>query len=64
MTPEERGAVDYRECPKGGGAGRCRCGICAVCGFPKHSALHCAFYGQPAGSKPFDHAYVPKEEPK
>jgi hypothetical protein len=50
------GAVDLSECP----TRHCVCKPrCEVCGFGKHSAVHGPFYGQPPGSKPYDHRYIP-----
>ncbi len=59
-TPEETGAVDDAECPQRGGL-RCRCGKCARCGHPKHTAIHGPLYGQPPGSKPYGCRYEPEE---
>jgi hypothetical protein len=55
------GAIDFNECPEGGITGwkKCQCGTCAVCGWPKHCALHGPLYGQPPGSKPYDHEFIP-----
>ncbi len=39
MTEREGVAVDPDECPQKGGP-RCRCGKCAVCGWPKHTSAH------------------------
>jgi len=56
------GAVDLTECPKFKGYSRsCNCGKCAVCGYSKHMAVHGPSYGQPPGSKPWHHEFVPKE---
>lgn len=58
---EQRGAVDFSQCPGIDGRtrwGRCPCGKCASCGHPKHSAVHGPFFGQPPGSEPWDHEYV------
>lgn len=38
----------------------CRCGKCAVCGYPKHSGIHGPVFGQPPGSEPWGHEYVPR----
>jgi hypothetical protein len=51
------GAVDFRECDRA--VGRCRCGRCAVCGNQKHTAIHGPLCGQPPGSKPWGHRFVP-----
>ncbi len=40
-------AVDYTECPNGGGHGWCKCGKCVVCGFQKHTAVHGPYYKPP-----------------
>jgi hypothetical protein len=52
------GAVDLTQCPTRTRTGLCKCGACLECGFPKHSAIHGPFLGQPPGSKPFGHQYV------
>jgi hypothetical protein len=53
------GAVDLSECPR-----RvwwqitCRClPKCRICGFGKHMAVHGPAFGQPPGSKPYDHEF-------
>ena len=62
-------AVNLDECPylnrkltyrktKVMNRGTCRCGACKICGFPKHSAVHGPVYGQPPGTKPWDHEFV------
>lgn len=61
LSNEQRGAVDFNECPEIGSKmrwGSCRCGPCAVCGHQKHTAVHGPMFGEPAGSKPWDHEYV------
>jgi hypothetical protein len=57
---EVGGAVDFSECPS---PRRCPCGHCDLCGYPKHSGIHGPVYGEPPGSKPWGHAFVPKEQP-
>lgn len=52
------GAVDFDQCTRRYRRG-CYCGRCAVCGFPMHSAVHGPVLGQPPGSKPFGHEFVP-----
>jgi hypothetical protein len=54
------GAVDFYECldPHP----HCRCGKCRVCGFQQHMAAHGPAYGQPPGSKPYDHEFVHEHE--
>lgn len=37
----------------------CKCGKCAICGYPKHSGIHAPFYGRPPGSEPYGHEYSP-----
>ncbi len=32
-------AINIEDCP-GGGGDRCRCEICACCGYRKHAAIH------------------------
>lgn len=63
------GAVDINECPhrkhlritRGGiRPGNCRCGRCAVCGYQKHEGIHGPLVGQPPGSKPWGHEFVPE----
>lgn len=61
MPPVTSGATDYRECPQYAARRRCRCGACAVCGHPKHSAPHGACCGQPPGSEPWGHQFVPAD---
>ena len=56
--PQGKGAVDLSECPTGAG-NRCRCDRCRVCGYRKHMAVHGPMYGEPPGSKPWDHEFVP-----
>lgn len=59
------GAIDFSECPQAnertylGNKANCRCEKCAACGWNKHMAVHGPVYGQPAGSKPYDHEFVP-----
>lgn len=59
------GAVDLDDCPdrKPRPARRtmCSCGRCAVCGHPKHTAIHGPIYGQPPGSRPYGHQFVPAD---
>ncbi len=57
------GAVDYKECPRGGGEGKCRCGKCAVCGWPKHSAVHGPLFRCEPGTKSWGHDFVPVSTP-
>ncbi len=60
------GAVDLDDCPtwRGGrGIHRCRCDPCLKCGYPKHTAIHGPSLGQPPGSKPWGHEYVPPKHP-
>lgn len=49
------GAVDLEECVPH----QCRHGHCAVCGELKHKAAHGPVFGQPPGSPPYDHEFVP-----
>lgn len=53
------GAVDLNECPHK--VGHCKCGECAICNYQKHSSLHGPFFGEPPGSEPYDHEFVPIE---
>lgn len=60
------GAVDLYECPRITRSGRrtqnCFCEpACAVCRYGKHCALHGPEYGEPPGSRPWHHEYVPGE---
>lgn len=54
-----KGAVDFNECPWYTRR-ICRCGLCAKCGFSKHTAIHGPIYGQPPGSEPYDHEFTPR----
>lgn len=54
------GAIDLTECPEWGSRFNCACEKCAHCGFRKHMAVHGPTYGQPPGSKPYDHEFVPQ----
>lgn len=55
-----KGAVDLDACPsRTPKLRRCRCEKCDVCGQPKHSAVHGPSFGDPPGSKPWGHEYVP-----
>jgi hypothetical protein len=38
----------------------CQHGKCARCNYPMHSAIHGPLWGQPAGSKPYGHRFVPR----
>lgn len=63
------GAVDLEECPQVGQRTfmlrirRCRCGICSICGYPKHSAVHGPVNDGAPGSRPFDHEFLPRGVP-
>lgn len=37
------GGVDLAECPRP--VGRCECGVCVVCGLPKHYLVHARAWG-------------------
>ena len=54
------GAVTYEQCPDGGGM-RCKCGRCAICGNPKHTAIHGPAFGGKAGDKPASHEFIKEE---
>jgi hypothetical protein len=58
--PAECGAVCYHDCTTRNGRGVCRCGKCAACGWPKHTAIHGPAYGQGRGSKPVGHEFQPE----
>ncbi len=59
------GAVDISEGPEArartqwGNRSVCRCEKCYVCGWGKHMVVHGPAYGEPPGSKPYDHEFVP-----
>lgn len=57
MTEPAR-SVDLKECRWR----ICKCGVCAVCGHPKHTAIHGPFLGEPPGGPPWGHQYVPMED--
>lgn len=62
-TEPKRGALDLAACPtRWRGKGRCRCEPCAACGYPKHHYVHGPDFGQPPGSEPWNHQYVPPYE--
>lgn len=46
-------------CPTRRETGYCRCEKCDVCGYGKHSPMHGPIYGQPIGSAPWGHEFVP-----
>jgi hypothetical protein len=60
------GAVDMSDCSMvrrtKGGSLRCACGLCGVCGHPKHSAMHGPLYGGRPGSKPYGHRFAAMRE--
>lgn len=53
------------DCPNGyrwNGKGPLSCSCkphCAICGYPKHDALHGPLLGKEAGSEPWHHEYKP-----
>lgn len=55
-------AVDFDECDPDmrWGSRLCRCGICAICGHPKHCALHGGLLDEPNGGQPWHHEFVPR----
>ena len=55
------GAVDLNACGNKGSWGQCYCGRCAMCGRPKHIAIHGPSFGQPPGSEPWGHEYVARD---
>lgn len=59
VVVEKMGAVDLYECYR-----PCKCEICRVCGYRKHTAVHGPFLGQLPGSKPWGHQFVSKEKTK
>lgn len=60
------GSVDLDSCPRAYLRATCStpclCGGCAICGHRKHVSLHGPLFGQPAGSKPYGHRFVAKQE--
>lgn len=61
FSNDEDGAVLFNDCTTRKGRGRkCHCEpMCAICGNRKHKAVHGPCFGQPAGSKPWGHKFVP-----
>lgn len=61
---DQDGAIDFDECPKrlGHRGQSCHCGVCAVCGEAKHTAIHGPYDGQPPGSRPWGHRYRPCDD--
>lgn len=66
MSPDEReevGAIDVFGCTTrtwGRSGGDCRCTPrCAVCGYGRHMGAHGPLIGQPIGSRPAGHQFVP-----
>ena len=58
----ESGAIDVQECPTRSDRPYRGCSCtptCAICGDGPHWASHGPYYGQPIGTTPFGHAYVP-----
>jgi hypothetical protein len=61
MTPVGTVAVNCDECPQGGG-NRCRCEICAVCGYRKHMSVHGPYWrGETLIQEPWDHEFRLRE---
>jgi len=54
---KSQGAVDLDACPRDGKWHGCGCGVCRICGFTKHKAIHGPIYGQPPGSAPWGHEF-------
>lgn len=55
----ENGAIDLTKCPQYVHRRRgCRCGSCAICGYPKHTAIHGPVNGGAPGSRPYGHQFV------
>lgn len=58
------GAIDVYACqtrtPK---FHNCRCELCVICGYRKHTGIHGAIYGEPEGSKPWGHEFRPLDPP-
>lgn len=48
--------VDPHACPTRWG--RCYCGLCAVCGFAKHMAIHGGVLGDAPGGRPYGHEFL------
>jgi hypothetical protein len=60
---DQDGAVDESECRHVGPRWPyCLCGRCEVCGEHKHMAVHLPLFGQPPGSRPWGHRFVPRDE--
>jgi len=58
---EGRGkGLDVFACPTKSFTKRCLCGLCEVCGYPKHTAIHGTLDGQPAGSEAYGHEFEPR----
>lgn len=56
------GAIDLDACTTRRKNGLCRCEPkCKECDFGPHVAIHGPFRGQPPGSKPYGHEYVPNQ---
>lgn len=61
---EDTEAANWSDCPNhyphdsAATSRPCRCGACAVCGFQKHTAIHCGTIEHP--DRPFGHFYVAK----
>jgi len=60
MPDPPAGGVNLARCPYR--AGKCQCGVCAVCGYHRHMAVHAPRYGMPPGSEPVDHQFQPLPE--
>jgi hypothetical protein len=53
-----RGAINLSACPRPIRGGNCGCRVrCLSCGERPHTAVHGPYYGQPPGSKPYDHEF-------
>ena len=56
---DTEGAILASECP---GKKNCTCGRCAVCGYPKHKAIHGPIYPGDSSGKPWGHKFVPPKD--
>lgn len=60
FSDDATGAVDFEECPWP--VGRCRCGVCWICGYQKHTGIHGPVNGSGPGTKPYGHRFFPERE--
>ena len=54
--------VDVSECPRHVDVyKRCRCGKCALCDWPKHTAIHAGILGDTTRELVYGHTFQPQE---